>query len=454
VAGIFDEIKSKAKEVSDIDVRAIKLRQRILNESVGIAKIEAEIAEARRIANDDSESLTNQIEAQSKAMELVGQKNDMLIAQKKEELSIQLARNAAGESNIDDLEAAAKLQVDLVNLETQRNNEMRSLLRRQNTLMNQLEKYGDKTEEQINQEIKGRAEVLEMIRKAGLTEIEMLREVMAEKASIFEEGSAERLAVEEFYQDQITRLEKESEEKRLEMRMKIMDRINDSRMSDLDRAVMAMEHELSAYGLSLSDKADIAAYWEEKITDIERAELEKRMEARRQADREEHEMRMRKVEAVSMGLDIMGQINSAAMQAELDMAGDSEAKKEQIYKKYAKKRKAISLAEAVIGTAKAVVNALQTQPFLPMGPIMAGLAGAMGAAQIATIAGAKMAHGGIVPSGFPNDTYPALLTSGEAVVPPQKLPDMTGGGGEFRARIVDGGRDLIVIFEEAQRRYR
>jgi len=143
----------------------------------------------------------------------------------------------------------------------------------------------------------------------------------------------------------------------------------------------------------------------------------------------------------------------AAMQMELNAAEGNEAEKEKIHRKYAKRRKVISLAEAVIGTAKAVINALQTQPFLPMGPIMAGLAGAMGAAQIATIAGAKMAHGGIVPSGYPNDTYPALLTSGEAVVPPDKLPQM-GGGGEMRARIVDGGRDLLIIFEEARRRNR
>lgn len=33
---------------------------------------------------------------------------------------------------------------------------------------------------------------------------------------------------------------------------------------------------------------------------------------------------------------------------------------------------------------------------------------------------AKMARGGIVPTGFPNDTYPALLTSGETVLPKPK----------------------------------
>jgi TP901 family phage tail tape measure protein len=40
----------------------------------------------------------------------------------------------------------------------------------------------------------------------------------------------------------------------------------------------------------------------------------------------------------------------------------------------------------------------------------------------------KMAMGGIVPSGFPNDTYPALLTSGEMVIPaPHSLPSAMMG---------------------------
>jgi hypothetical protein len=31
---------------------------------------------------------------------------------------------------------------------------------------------------------------------------------------------------------------------------------------------------------------------------------------------------------------------------------------------------------------------------------------------------ARLASGGTVPSGFPNDSYPAMLTSGETVLPP------------------------------------
>jgi tape measure domain-containing protein len=36
----------------------------------------------------------------------------------------------------------------------------------------------------------------------------------------------------------------------------------------------------------------------------------------------------------------------------------------------------------------------------------------------------KLAGGGVIPPGYPNDTYPALLSSGERVIPPGKLPEM------------------------------
>lgn len=66
--------------------------------------------------------------------------------------------------------------------------------------------------------------------------------------------------------------------------------------------------------------------------------------------------------------------------------------------------------------------------------------------------GAKMATGGVVPRGFPNDSYPALLTSGEMVVPkPHALPSMGGAVevfGEFRVR----GSDLVTAISNTNNR--
>ena len=42
-----------------------------------------------------------------------------------------------------------------------------------------------------------------------------------------------------------------------------------------------------------------------------------------------------------------------------------------------------------------------------------------------------MAQGGIVPSGYPNDSYPAMLSSNEAVIPLDRLGSMMNTGGGF-----------------------
>lgn len=54
-----------------------------------------------------------------------------------------------------------------------------------------------------------------------------------------------------------------------------------------------------------------------------------------------------------------------------------------------------------------------------------------------------MATGGIIPSGFPNDTYPAFLSSGETVIPsPKALPQM-GGGKQMITNILNlDGREI------------
>jgi TP901 family phage tail tape measure protein len=68
---------------------------------------------------------------------------------------------------------------------------------------------------------------------------------------------------------------------------------------------------------------------------------------------------------------------------------------------------------------------------------------------------AKMAGGGKVPPGYPNDTYPALLSSGEVVTPPDKLDSLIG-----RAHItvevvgVAKGEDLHYVMKQVEKRYK
>ena len=79
-------------------------------------------------------------------------------------------------------------------------------------------------------------------------------------------------------------------------------------------------------------------------------------------------------------------------------------KKRQIQRRAAKAEKAANIANAISGTAMAVVNALYSAPW-PFNLVLAGIVGAMGAAQIATIAAQpipEFAQGGYTGNGIGN----------------------------------------------------
>jgi hypothetical protein len=84
---------------------------------------------------------------------------------------------------------------------------------------------------------------------------------------------------------------------------------------------------------------------------------------------------------------------------------------------------------------------------------LAGLAGAGASALfqglIAKIKPPGLAAGGIIPPGFEGDRFPAMLNSGEAVIPLDKLFRVLGNGGgptEFVVR----GADLVAVMGRAQ----
>jgi hypothetical protein len=67
----------------------------------------------------------------------------------------------------------------------------------------------------------------------------------------------------------------------------------------------------------------------------------------------------------------------------------------------------------------------------------------------------KMASGGIVPQGYSNDSYPALLTSGEMVVPPTKIPEFERRKEKVHV-VIEGkvkGQDIYYITQEVKRKY-
>lgn len=116
-----------------------------------------------------------------------------------------------------------------------------------------------------------------------------------------------------------------------------------------------------------------------------------------------------------------------AVQESAMVEEEKEARISNIKEKYRQKEieakramKPMQIAEAISGTALAVVNALQTKPFIPLGLIAAAAAAAEGAIQVATIKAQKYFQGvvGIEgPGTETSDSILAFLSRGESVIP-------------------------------------
>lgn len=123
----------------------------------------------------------------------------------------------------------------------------------------------------------------------------------------------------------------------------------------------------------------LQAFWDNQISKIEEMQ-----EANNAAGESEQE-RITELVEKKVITEEEGEARKRAAEAKTAKKNEElEKKKQQLKIKQAKWDKANSIAQATISTALAVMNALNTQPFW-LGIVLAALAGAMGAVQIATI---------------------------------------------------------------------
>lgn len=113
--------------------------------------------------------------------------------------------------------------------------------------------------------------------------------------------------------------------------------------------------------------------------------------------------------------------------------------------------------KAAASTQAAVAGAASSSAWIPIvgvGLAIAGMAALMGALNSHRKKAAKMAQGGIVPDGFPNDSFPAMLSSGETVIPLSKLGSITDAGETNINVKVEGvtvGTDIYYMIKEVER---
>lgn len=168
----------------------------------------------------------------------------------------------------------------------------------------------------------------------------------------------------------------------------------------------------------------------------------------------------------------------AQLKSEQAAAERLDKEKEQLQKDEAQRSKAFATIQAIINTALAVTRALATA-----GPVAAILAGALGAAQIATIQAQPAAEGGLMGGDVPNikdglivntpnikqmrngDNILATVRRGEVVLN-ERQQALLGGASTFRSigvpgfaaggvigapNIVDTNRETLAKLEEQQR---
>jgi len=116
--------------------------------------------------------------------------------------------------------------------------------------------------------------------------------------------------------------------------------------------------------------------------------------------------------------DMKGAKNNASQKIKIEE--EYHKKRNALIRKAAIIEKAAGLFSVLINTAKGVMAAASNPLTLPLIPWIKAL-GIIQAVAIAAAPLPGLAEGGIIPPGYPNDSYPAMLTSGERVTPPGKL---------------------------------
>lgn len=128
---LFAEVKKDTEGAIALQERENALKVRKREFLIEEAKLNVDIAEARRLGNDQTLSDEVRQKALADAMELVRKKAAANIKIKEEELAIQRERNDLSESSEDDLEKAAQLEAELINIRKQAADEQRTIMSRE-----------------------------------------------------------------------------------------------------------------------------------------------------------------------------------------------------------------------------------------------------------------------------------------------------------------------------------
>lgn len=154
------------------------------------------------------------------------------------------------------------------------------------------------------------------------------------------------------------------------------------------------------------------------------------------------------LDQVAAGIDAYSTFYEAAKNKELAAAGNNEEQKAAIERKYARKQKQLSIAQAIINTAQGITKAFAQGGIL--GLITGAIVSAAGISQIALIKSQPLAKGGIAykPTNALIGEYPGARSNPEVVAPLNKLKSLLGNSGVGTVKFRIDGRELVGILQK------
>ena len=186
------------------------------------------------------------------------------------------------------------------------------------------------------------------------------------------------------------RLEKEKEriQKQNDLRIELM---KEGVEKEIEASKLALEVRLQTLEeenlLTQEVKKRLEEQNEAELEEIRKRWREKDTKATEEAEKKKQEARKQGLDNAAQAIQGLADINTAITEAQLNMAGDEEKKKEQIRKKSFEREKKLNIAKALINGAQSIAAALTVPP--PAGYVFAAINAATTAAQIAAISSAR-----------------------------------------------------------------
>lgn len=388
IIGIFSEkAKGQARQMfKEMSDGLIDLSKATIQMVTGITDLDDKLLNAGKKLSADVAKRAKEnmaLQARENSLKLEQIKNMTAIAKLDAEIS---AKRLMANDGQEDLNTRIEAQVKAMDLVNQKYVLQEKMAKQALAIQRERMALGHNAIEDLEKEAQLAAELINLEQQRDNGQRELLERynglLNMQKAL----ATAEQQAIEDKVIAQIEAYKLEDD-----ARAKILEDIRQAGLTEVQRAKENMAAMLEAHAWNEEEKANITKYWLDQIAGMEVERITALQEA-----------------YLSFGESVM----EAGINASEGMEGFGKT-----VLKIAKQNIAAYLAESVAG---AVKNALSSVPF-PFNIAAASIAGGAAAALFNSMI-PKMAGGGVIPPGYPNDSYPALLSSGETVTPPGKLP--------------------------------